>query len=279
MILFFPQYQAGYVPSRIPVGTPELRALWQNAPGFVEVPLHPTNISDTQEERHIKYRHVLREQLCMAERLIQWHDPSFILTTGGDCGTAVAPIAHLNQKYNGKIGVLWIDAHADIHTPATSPSHNFHGMPVRLLLDDPEFTVHVPFPLQPEQIAYLGLRDTEAEEDRIISALKIPRFSAAELVIDNAPLDLVMKKFQEHGITHLHLHVDTDVMDPSVWPHVHVPAPDGFTTERLIEILKYLRARMPVSGCCLTEYAPHEPLAGLEIMKRIYTEGLGLELP
>jgi len=279
MILFFPQYQAGYVPSRIPIGTPELRALWQSAKDFAEVPLHPTNINDTQEQRRIKYRHVLREQLAMAQRLIKWYDPDFILTTGGDCGTAVAPIAYLNQKYHSKIGLLWIDAHADIHTPSTSPSHNFHGMPMRLLMDDPEFTVHVPLPLRPEQIAYIGLRDTETEEDRIIAEKKILRYSAAELAQGNAPLDTVIKRFKDSGITHLHLHVDTDVMDPSVWPHVHVPAPDGFTLERLLEILQYLRTQMPVSGCCLTEYAPQSSGAGLEIMKRIYTEGLGLELP
>jgi arginase len=278
MILFFPQYQAGYVPSRIPVGTPELRALWQNAPGFVEVPLHPTNIHDTEEERRIKYRHVLREQLFIAAQLIGWHQPDFILTTGGDCGTAVAPIAYLNEKYQGKIGLLWIDAHGDIHAPSTSPSHNFHGMPIRLLMDDPEFAVHVPLPLRAEQIAYLGLRDTQAEEDQLIAEKKIPRYLPQELKT-NKPLDEILKRFRAAGITHLHLHVDTDVMDPAVWPHVHVPAPGGLTLERLIEILKYLRAKMPVAGCCLTEYAPAAPGAGLAVMKQLYSEGLGLRLP
>lgn len=274
MILFFPQYQAGHVPSRIPVGTPGLRAMLQNSPGFVEVPLHPTRLADSQEERRIKYRHVLREQLFVAAQLIGWHQPDFILTTGGDCGTAVAPIAYLNEKYAGKIGLLWIDAHADIHTPSTSPSGNFHGMPVRLLVGDPEFTVHVPVPLRADQIAYLGLRNTEAEEDRVIKLNRIPRYTPPELKY-NRPLDEVLKRFQKSGITHLHLHVDTDVMDPSVWPHVHVPAPGGLMLERLIDILQYLRARMPVAGCCLTEYAPQEPGAGLDIMKRLYTEGLG----
>lgn len=278
MILFFPQYQAGHVPSRIPTGTPELRALWQNAPGFVEVPLHPTSLSDTQMERQIKYRHILREQLNAAIDIIHRVNPDFILTTGGDCGTAPAPISFLNQKYDGKIGLLWIDTHADIHQPGTSPSHNFHGMPVRLLLGDSAFAYQVPRPLRPQQIAYLGLHDTETEEDQVIRELQIPRYGPDELN-SNAPLDAVIARFREHGITHLHLHVDVDVMDPAVFPHVHVPSPGGLRLERLIEILQYLRTQMPLAGCCLTEYAPAVPGAGLEVMKVIYTQGFGLQLP
>lgn len=279
MILFFPQYQAGYVPSRIPLGTPELRALWERAPGFAEVPLQPTDENMPMADRGVRFRKILRQQLLDAMAIIKQRDPDFILTTGGDCGASTASIMHLNAKYKGKIGLLWIDAHADIHAPSTSPSGNYHGMLIRQLLGDAEFDIHPPLPLLPEQIAYLGLRDTEVEEDQVMKNLRILHYTTAEILHDNGPLDTVIANFQAQGLTHLHLHVDTDVLDPSVWPHAHVPEPDGLSLERLIEILQYLRARMPVAGCCLTEYAPTEPGAGLDMMKRLYTEGLGLQLP
>ena len=279
MILFFPQYQAGYMPSTIPVGTPALRVLWQDAPDFVEVPVQHTDADDRRTDRNVHYRAVLKRQLTDATDILNRKNPDFVLTTGGDCGGSFSSIAYINEKFDGKIGVLWIDAHADIHTPSTSPSGNYHGMVLRHLMGNEEFDIRPPLPLKPYQIGYLGLRDTEVEEDEVIARYGIPRFSAAEVMEGDKPLDAVIEHFQKHGITHLYLHVDCDVMDEKVFPYVHVPEPNGLTLDRLLEILQYLRARMPVASCCLTEYAPAKPGEGLNIIKRVYTEGLGLELP
>lgn len=278
-ILFFPQYQAGYVPSNIPLGTPTLRALWQSAPGFVEVPLQPTDITDKQTEHGIHFRQILNRQIHDAMDIVERIRPDFILTTGGDCGGSFIPIAHMNEIYQGKIGVIWVDAHADIHTPSTSPSANYHGMVLRNLMGDAEFDIQPRMALKPHQFAYLGLRDTEGEEDAAIAGYGIPRFSAAEIMNDNAPLDAVINHFKKNGITHIHLHVDCDVMDENVFPHVHVPEAGGLNLERLLQILQYLRGKMPMSGCCLTEYAPATEGAGLDTIKRVYVEGLGLGLP
>lgn len=279
MVLFFPQYQAGAVPSNIPVGTPSLRGLWEKDRGFAEVPLEPTDIENPGTDRGIRFRRILNAQLQSAMKIVDDAKPDFILTTGGDCGASFVPIAYMNEKYQGRIGVIWVDAHADIHSPSTSPSGNFHGMVLRHLMGHVEFDVQPRLPLRPEQIAYLGLRDTEKEEDHVIEEYGIPRFDAADVMRDNAPLDAVIAHFKKHGITHLHLHVDCDVMDDKVFPHVHVPESGGLSLERLLEILQYLRAAMPVSGCCLTEYAPEREGEGLEIVKRVYSEGLGLTLP
>lgn len=279
MVLFFPQYQAGAVPSQIPTGTPSLRALWQTAPDFVEVPLQTTDISNPGNDPAIRFRDILHRQLLDAMALVAQAQPAFILTTGGDCGASYVPIAYMNALYQGKLGVIWVDAHADIHAPSTSPSGNYHGMVLRHLMGDPEFKEKPDLPLQPEQIAYVGLRDTEKPEDDFIAEKNIPRFSALEVAENNNPLDEIIQRFQENGVTHIHLHVDCDVLDQAVFPHVHVPEPDGLTLTRLIDILQYLRTAMPMASCCLTEYAPKEAGAGLSIVTDIYTRGLGLRLP
>lgn len=279
MILFFPQYQSGYMPSTIPVGTPALRKLWQKGEGFAEVPLQSADANDPKTDRGIRFRAILKKQMQAAIDIVRREQPDFILTTGGDCGASFASIDYINEKYDGKIGVIWVDAHADIHVPSTSPSGNYHGMVLRHLMGHAEFDLQPSLPLRPQQIAYLGLRDTEAAEDEIISELKIPRFNASDVMKGNGPLDNVIAHFKNNGITHLYLHVDCDVLDEKVFPHVHVPEPDGLTVERLLDILQYLRRQMPLASCCLTEYAPANPEEGLDIIKRIYVEGLGLVLP
>ncbi len=279
MILFFPQYQAGYMPSTIPVGTPALRDLWKFDPGFAEVPVEATDVGAPDIDRGVRFRAALKRQMQDAMAILESRKPDFILTTGGDCGGSFASIAYMNEKYDGKIGVIWVDAHADIHTPSTSPSGNYHGMVLRHLTGHTEFDIQPRLPLRFEQIAYLGLRDTEQEEDAVIAAEGIPHFTAAEVMKSNAPMDEVIAHFKKHGITHIYLHVDCDVMDEKVFPHVHVPEPDGLTLERLIEVLQYLRSKMPVASCCLTEYAPQTPEAGIDVVKLVYTEGLGLKLP
>ncbi len=279
MVLFFPQYQAGAVPSRIPVGTPALHALWQNASGFREVPLQPTDSDDPGDDPAIRFHDILRVQQADAMACVEALQPEFILTTGGDCGASYIPIAYMNKLYTGKIGVIWVDAHADIHAPSTSPSGNYHGMVLRHLMGSDEFLGKPALPLTPAQIAYVGLRDTEQAEDDFIAAHHIPRFNALEVAKDNAPLEAIIAHFKANGLTHLHLHVDCDVLDQAVFPHVHVPEPEGLTLPRLIDILQYLRAAMPMASCCLTEYAPQKAGAGMDVVSAVYTEGLGLSLP
>lgn len=279
MVLFFPQYQAGVMPSNIPLGSAGLRSLWSDAPGFTEVPLQPTDESAAQAGHGVRYRHVLRKQLVDAMAMVKAAGPDFILTTGGDCGASFVPIAYMNELYAGKLGVIWVDAHADIHTPSTSPSGNYHGMVLRHLMGDAAFDIQPSLSLRPAQIAYLGLRDTEAAEDDFIAQMKIPRFDAAQVMRDNMPLEAVIGHFKQNGITHIHLHVDCDVLDASVFPYVHVPETGGLTLDRLIQSLQYLRAAMPMASCCLTEYAPAAQGDGLETVARIYREGLGLTIP
>lgn len=279
MVLLFPQYQAGYVPSHIPNGTPDLRQLWQKHEGFFEVPLQATDDSKPETDRGIRFRRILRAQKNAAAALLEKAAPEFVLTTGGDCGASFSSIAYLNKKYDGKIGVIWVDAHADIHAPSTSPSGNYHGMIARHLLGHPEFDQQPELALKDYQLAYLGLRDTEKEEDDFTALHHIPAFRASEIMDDNAPMDVVIDHFKRHGLTHLHLHVDCDVMDEKVFPYVHVPEPNGLGLSRLIEILQYLRSKMPLAGCCLTEYAPQKAGEGMDVMKRLYQEGLGLEFP
>jgi arginase len=129
MILFFPQHQAGRIPSRIGLGAEHIREILNQRTDVYAVPIEDEKNYAYDSGEAFNHERVLRKQASAAYDIVQQNQPDFILTTGGDCGTAPVPIAYLNQKYDGKLAVLWIDAHADIHVPQTSPLGTFHGMP------------------------------------------------------------------------------------------------------------------------------------------------------
>ena len=122
----------------------------------------------------------------------------FPFVLAGDHGSAGGTIAGLKAAYPDKrLGVIWIDAHGDIHTPYTTPSGNMHGMPLSTALgvDNIECKRNEISPevanlwdelknvgikgakLNPADLIFIGVRDTEEEEDRIIERLGIKKFA------------------------------------------------------------------------------------------------------
>ena len=121
----------------------------------------------------------------------------FPLILSGDHSSALGSISGIQKANPDKeIGVIWLDAHADIHTPYSTPSGNIHGMPLAaaLSIDNKEFSKNkvsdsteknwlrmknmgdkVPL-IKPENLIYFGVRDTEKEEDQIIQSKKNQKF-------------------------------------------------------------------------------------------------------
>jgi len=169
----------------------------------------------------------------------------FVLTLGGDHSIALGSISGVlsgrgkeegggGGREHGDLAVLWIDAHADINDPITSPSGNIHGMPLSFLLRlfDPvkvegyEWLGHVPS-LNKERLCYIGLRDLDAGEKDFIKRLGIRAFTMQD--IDRHGIGKVMELAIDHiqrklpGMTHavpvpLHLSFDIDALDPTVAP-------------------------------------------------------------
>ncbi|MCZ0970589.1 arginase family protein [Streptomyces albulus] len=67
------------------------------------------------------------------QALAEW-GPGPLRTVGGDCGVELAPVSHAVARHGADLAVVWFDAHADLNTPASSPSGGFHGMVLRTLL-------------------------------------------------------------------------------------------------------------------------------------------------
>ena len=157
------------------------------------------------------------------------NEGQFPLLLGGDHSIGIGSLAGV-LRARPDTGVLWIDAHADLNTPAISESGNMHGMPIGLLMDGvaPNFEelpgmswlTNGPR-LRPDSIVYVGLRDVDAAERSIIRKLGITAFTMHD--IDHYGIGHVMdmamaKLLQDNPNRPLHCSYDIDAIDPVLAP-------------------------------------------------------------
>nr|ADA68869.1 arginase [Sinohyriopsis cumingii] len=156
------------------------------------------------------------------ERVLRSED--ICLGLGGDHSVAIGTIAG-NARVEPDLVVLWIDAHADINTPMTSDSGNIHGMPLAFLVRElesyvtklPGFEWLSPC-IHAKDIAYIGLRDVDAGERKIIEKFGITAFSMQE--VDkygiNEVVERALRAVDPEGKRPIHLSFDVDAMDPTL---------------------------------------------------------------
>jgi len=156
------------------------------------------------------------------------------LVLGGDHAVAIGTIAGLRSAARAsgkKLGVLWIDAHGDLNTDATTPSGNIHGMPLAVSLGlgaleltsigGPEAKV------SPRNVVLIATRDLDDGERSNIKRLGLQVFTMEE--IDKQGMAVVIGKALRklRGVEMLHVSFDLDSVDPSVAPGVGTPVNGG----------------------------------------------------
>ncbi|HZR30300.1 MAG TPA: arginase [Terriglobales bacterium] len=156
---------------------------------------------------------------------------------GGDHSVAagtVAGIAEFHRRQEQKIGLVWIDAHADINTPETSPSGNVHGMPLAAIvgLGPPELANIFGFSpkVAPENCVIVGVRDIDATEKENIRKTGVEVFTMRD--IDERGMRAVIEealRMAGRGTTGYHISVDMDWIDPEDAPGVGTPVRGGAT--------------------------------------------------
>ncbi|KAJ3280700.1 Arginase, catabolizes arginine to ornithine and urea [Borealophlyctis nickersoniae] len=153
------------------------------------------------------------------------------LTLGGDHSLAMGTISGSASVYKD-IGVIWVDAHADINTPETTTSGNLHGCPVSFLMGlagaVPGFSWLTPC-LSPSRIVYIGLRDVDGPEKHILRTNNIKAFSMYD--VDKHGIGAVVNMALEYlgKDTPVHLSFDVDALDPTVAPSTGTPVRGGLT--------------------------------------------------
>ena len=184
-------------------------------------------------------------------------EKKFPIILAGDHSTAAGTIMGIKGAHpDMRLGVIWIDAHADLHTPYTTPSGNMHGMPLAMAahLDNLDCQLNQPskdtcdfwdrlkkiggdFPkIKPEDIVYISVRDTETPENTLIQKYGITNFTTETVrelgVFEVAKRSLALLKDCEQ----LYISFDVDSMDPSFSLGTGTPVPNGLTVEEAIQL-------------------------------------------
>ena len=159
------------------------------------------------------------------------------LVLGGDHSVAVGTVSGVSEFYrrqNQKLGLLWIDAHADINTPESSPSGNVHGMPLAAImgLGPPELANIFGFSpkISPENCVLVGVRDIDAAEKENVRKAGIEVYTMRD--IDERGMRTVMEEALRaagRGTAGYHVSLDMDWVDPEDAPGVGTPVRGGAT--------------------------------------------------
>jgi len=175
---------------------------------------------------------------------------TFPIVLEGDHSNAYGTIAGIKMAHPDKrLGIIWIDAHADLHSPYTTPSGNMHGMPLCAAIDDDNLENRVNTPdedtislweklknlggvkpkVNPSDIVFVGLRDFESQENHLIKKHGMKVITVAEFR---------QKGFERTGFELLnfldkcdiiHISFDVDSMDPVISRGTGTPAKNGLT--------------------------------------------------
>ncbi len=182
---------------------------------------------------------------------------------GGDHSCAIGTWSGVHQALHqhGPIGLIWIDAHMDSHTPQTSHSGAIHGMPLAALLGfgDPSLTsIGMDQPkLLPQNVCLIGVRSFEPEEKALLTRLGVRVYFMDEVtqrglgaVFDEA-VSIVSKFTVGFGIS-----IDIDAIDPDDAPGVGSPEPRGLRGPELTEALSHVKDARNFLGLELVELNP-----------------------
>ena len=178
---------------------------------------------------------------------------------GGDHSCAGGTWTGVARTLRGSLGLLWIDAHMDSHTPATSHTGRLHGMPLAWLLgqdDDPLYGLSSGV-LEPQHVCLVGVRSYEPEEDERLRRLGVRVVFMDEIasrgidaVLDEA-LDIVTAGTGGFGVS-----IDLDVVTPEEAPNVGTPAKGGVSSAELARALERIPLRPGLAAVELVEYSP-----------------------
>jgi arginase len=249
--LLLPEWQGYGVDSAVASGARQVATLF-DAGVFIEIDA-PDDEALTVEQGVLGLSSIAgRARRTLAA--LDERKPSRIFTVGGTCGVELAPVSYLNARYRGDLAVVWLDAHADLNTPESSPSGHFHGMVLRTLLGAGPATLvdALPRTLVPAQVVLAGARDLDRGEAAFVSNAAVSLLSPADVIVP----DRVAGRIRAGGFTRVYIHLDLDVLEPAEFPDTLVSTPNGLSRDNVVAAVRELAARFDVVGFSVVEFQP-----------------------
>ncbi|NQW28905.1 MAG: arginase [Ignavibacteria bacterium] len=232
----------------------KLRKLGYNVVDEGDIPIRNIEVQELQDVK-LKYLPEVAEMstvLCAHVKKVL-DEGDFPLILGGDHSMSVGSLAGIGAhcKEQGKtLGVIWIDAHADMNTAESTPSGNIHGMPLAVAMGygHPSLTsIGGDFAkLDPRNLAIVGLRSIDPGERVLIKELGVAAYTMFD--IDRLGMYEIATRVLDdmsRSVDHLHISFDVDGVDPRVAPGVGTPIPGGLTyreTHLFMEMISQIEA-------------------------------------
>lgn len=189
---------------------------------------------------------------------------AFFNVIGGDHSSAIGTWSGVYDALHqqGDIGLIWLDAHMDSHTPETSESGRIHGMPLAALLGYgyPTLTSILQYSpkIKPENLCLIGVRSYESGEAALLKRLNVRVYFMEEVA--ERGIDAVLREAVEHvnkNTIAYGVSIDLDSVDPIDAPGVDVPEPNGIRADDLCRALENIVAADPrLIGTEIVEFDP-----------------------
>lgn len=227
--------------------------------------------------KHIKQIHAQCSDVAAAvqKSLSAKHFP---LVISGDHSSAIGTIGGIAAAHPDKtLGVIWLDAHADIHSPYTTPSGNMHGMPLAAVLGENNLPCQINAvdeqtatyweklknlgasgpKLRPEHLIYFGVRDTEEPEDRLIERKGIKNYRVDEVRRKGIAVCVEETLSRLEACDILYVSFDVDSLDSElVSDGTGTPVPAGFLPHEISQLIKGIMDSQKVIGMEVVEINP-----------------------
>src|SRR3990170_7866704 len=242
MMFINPQWQGSGLTNDLKLGAETFISYFKDS----DTKVIPLSTKDLTTIANIKCYKPILEQTSLFRQILADSKLNKVSTIGGDCGIEIVPISYLNKIYQKDICIVWIDAHADLNTPESSPSKAFHGMPLRTLLGEgnEEFIGLMFSKLKPEQICFVGLRDLDEPESKYIMQHNIT-------TVTDCQFEYVQNKIK--NFKNVYIHLDLDVLDKSEYEFSMFPTNKGSSVSDVAELIRKIKTNCNVVGFCITE--------------------------
>jgi len=247
------------------------------------------NSTEIPNENHLllesagnQYAKRISGVLTMVERISSevarvMKNNEFPILLSGDHSCSIGAVSGIKKAFpKSRIGLIWIDAHADIHSPYTTPSGNLHGMPLAVLLDEDNLDSKVNKPDQEtlnywyqlknvcniapkigyRDLVYISLRDFEIQESNLIRKHKIKNFTTAEIRkrgVERVAIDAL--KYLD-SCDMIYVSFDVDALDPSISRGTGTPVPNGITGKEAGNLVARLMSNEKICGFDIVEVNP-----------------------
>ena len=245
-----------------------------------DIPTHNETIYNKDRNSFAKRIGHVVEQCARVSNAIDRNlrNEFFPILLSGDHSSALGTISGIKKAFPDKqLGVFWIDAHADIHSPYTSPSGNIHGMPLAAAmgLDNTQMQLNEPIAetkkhwenmknigiggpkILPENLIYFGIRDTEPAEDDIIEENKIRKYKVDEVRFRGLNVCVQEALNQLSDCEIIYISFDVDAMDKDLVSNgTGTPVSKGFDQFEINLLLEGIVASRKVVCLEIVEINP-----------------------